>query len=220
MKQSQKPYLLWDSLERMARSQAIPGCTAQRICCGSPHWADGVMGFMERLEAQRDGKEVSTKVSLVLLSCPHEQGRAVPSEPEPGVCRATLLTAAHLAAWAGASPGRQCWLVLPKAGGQDAVTACSYGRGSRPRLPGGKVRAPGRGGVWSRADLVPSVSLCRRSLSQLLASFRLPATLSGGGMGAIKQKATASAKSEEGKEHKNLARMLEWVAIPFSRGSS
>ena len=166
-----------------ARSQAIPGCTAQRICCGSPHWADGVMGFMERLEAQRDGKEVSTKVSLVLLSCPHEQGRAVPSEPEPGVCRATLLTAAHLAAWAGASPGRQCWLVLPKAGGQDAVTACSYGRGSRPRLPGGKVRAPGRGGVWSRADLVPSVSLCRRSLSQLLASFRLPATLSGGGMG-------------------------------------
>lgn len=48
------------------------------------------MGFMERPEVQRDGKEVSTKVSLVLLRCPHEQGRVVPSEPEPGVCGATL----------------------------------------------------------------------------------------------------------------------------------
>lgn len=49
---------------------------------------------------------------------------------------------------------RQCWLVLLKAGGQDAVTACSYGRGSREA----RSRAPGRGGVRSRADLVPSVS--------------------------------------------------------------
>lgn len=41
------------------------------------------------------------------------------------------LTAAHLAAWVGASPERQRWLVLPKAGGQDAVTACSYSCGSQ-----------------------------------------------------------------------------------------
>ena len=137
-----------------ARSQAIPGCTAQRICCGSPHWADGVMGFVERLEARRDGKEVSTEVSLA-LSCPHEQGRALPSEPETGVCRATLLTAAHLAAWAGASPGRQCWLVLPKAGGQDAVTACSYGRGSRParsELPEGVEYGAGMDGGGVRVS--------------------------------------------------------------------
>lgn len=35
------------------RSQAIPGCAAQRICCGSPCWAEG---YMERQEAQLGGK--------------------------------------------------------------------------------------------------------------------------------------------------------------------